>query len=230
MQAAVVAGFAAAAVPALAYGVVWAGRDDVSAARSAVKTAGVALLAVVGLYAGAVWTVTLGLALGALGDFALSRAGRGWFLAGMAAFAGGHLAYALAFAGAALAAGAPPLPWAALGLLALLLASTELWLAPRTGDLRGPVRGYVVVIGLMAAAALLVPGGPGRGLLLTGAAAFVASDLILALRLFVLRDEGAKGRAGLLLWPLYAGGQALILAGALAAGGCGAHIGPCGGP
>ena len=50
-----------------------------------------------------------------------------------------------------------------------------------------------------------------------GAALFVASDLLLALRLFVAQDAQAQRRLSLLLWPAYWGGQALILLGAIRA-------------
>ena len=44
---------------------------------------------------GAWWTLVVpGLALGALGDFFLTRRAEAAFLAGMGAFAAGHLAYA----------------------------------------------------------------------------------------------------------------------------------------
>ena len=61
------------------------------------KTASVALLALAGWMLGAPAWIVAGLALGALGDFALARPGTAAFLAGMAAFALGHLAYAGGF-------------------------------------------------------------------------------------------------------------------------------------
>lgn len=193
----------AALVLALVYGAVYSGQPP-SAARSAVKTGAVAGLALAALPAGAPALVAAGLALGAAGDFFLSRDGTRAFLAGMAAFALGHLAYAAAF----LVPGTwPPLP-AVLPLLALAL-STELWLAPRTGGLRGPVRGYIVVITLMALAAFTLPDG--RAIALAGALLFLVSDLLLSLELFVLSDGGLKRLAGRLLWAAYWSGQALIL-------------------
>src|SRR5690606_29686032 len=138
---------------AVVYGARFAGAPP-SAAKSAVKTGAVA--------ARAPGLVAVGLALGALGDLFLSRPGTRAFLAGMAAFAAGHLAYAAEFL--VPGAGPPLLPAAALLVLAL---STEAWLAPRTGALRWPVRGYVAVITLMALAALTLPAG--RGLALAGA-------------------------------------------------------------
>jgi uncharacterized membrane protein YhhN len=103
-----------------------------------------------------------------------------------------------------------------LAILGLLGASTEVWLAPRTGGLRWPVRGYVLVILMMMAAALTMPAG--RWPVLAGAGLFLVSDLILALELFVLRHAAWKAAAGRILWPVYWAGQALILAGSLGRG------------
>ncbi len=189
-----------AAACALLYGLRWAASRTTSAARSTVKTASVACLALAGLTGGAPAPVVVGLALGAVGDFLLSRQGEGAFLGGMAAFAAGHLAYALAFG-----AGMPG--WPVLIALGLLATSTEAWLAPHTGALRWPVRGYVLVICAMAtlAAARSEP------LLRLGAALFVASDLMLALEIFVIRAPARPRLLCCALWPAYWGGQALIL-------------------
>ncbi len=179
--------------------------------KTIVKTAAVAALVLLGLVAGAPGWIVLGLALGALGDLALSLPGSRAFLAGMAAFAAGHLCYVAAFVG--LGAGVPP--WPALLGFAALGASTELWLAPRTGALRWPVRGYVVVIVAMALAALGLP--EGRGILVFGVLAFVASDLLLALEMFVLDNGPLRAGVKRLLWALYWCGQALIVLGSLPA-------------
>lgn len=207
---------ASAAAAALWYGLAHAGRDR-SHAATLIKTASTALLALVALLAGAPVWITLGLALGSVGDYALARGDQRSFLAGMLAFALGHLAYVLGFAGL----GSPDWSGAGLtaglaGLAALgLVASTEGWLAPHTGALRAPVRAYGLVIGAMALAAILLPPGLGRGWLWLGVAMFVASDAVLALRLFRLTDPTRQLRASRILWPLYWIGQALILQGAL---------------
>lgn len=169
--------------------------------------------------------IGLGLALGALGDFVLTRRSQAAFLIGMATFAAGHLAYIAAFWLRAQsiadigAANAMPsgLSFAALLALAVLLLSTEVWLAPRTGPLRWPVRGYVVVIGLMGLTVLLLPPHPenaGAIYLQIGAALFILSDLMLALRLFVVPTAKAATTLSLALWPAYWGGQFLIMLGA----------------
>ncbi|HMO08100.1 MAG TPA: lysoplasmalogenase family protein, partial [Paracoccaceae bacterium] len=142
--------------------------------------------------------------LGALGDFALARPGERAFLAGMAAFAAGHLAYAGAFAGAA---GMPSLPVLAAGVV--LAAGAAALLGPRAGPLVWPVRGYGAVIGAMAACALALPDPAARA----GAALFVASDALLAVALFRAPGQGALRPLGLAVWSCYWLGQALILLG-----------------
>lgn len=192
---------------ALVYLIRFAGAE-VSGAKSGIKALSVLSLALAGERAGAPAAVVAGLGLGALGDFWLSRGGDRAFLAGMGAFGAGHLAYAAAFvaAGAAM----PGHAWlAALGVLGLW---AMLWLAPRAGALVWPVRGYILVILAMAA---LAAGLADHGLARAGAAAFVLSDLILAVELFVLRDERRKRIAQRVLWPLYWGAQAAILWGML---------------
>ncbi len=205
--------FALSALAMLAYGLRFAGGEPGKAlAPALLKTSPVALLAICAALSGVLWTILAGLILGALGDFLLARPSEKAFLAGMGAFALGHLAYAAGFA--------PGFPkgrdWAVLATLALLILSTELWLAPHTGALRWPVRLYGLVIGAMAAAAVLMAPRPGGGLVQTGAALFVLSDLLLALALFTCAASPARRVLSLALWPLYWGGQALILAGFLA--------------
>ncbi|WP_149589129.1 lysoplasmalogenase family protein [Tabrizicola flagellatus] len=219
----------ATAILSLAAAVVfWLGfatREVKGATGAAVKTASTGLLAVLALGqaatlapGGSFWLVPLGLALGTLGDLMLALGGIGRFLAGVAAFGLGHLAYAggflwrgaeLGFDGISAGEGL------ALAVLAALLVSTEVWLAPRTGDLRQPVRGYVGLIGLMGAAALVLPAHAGQGVLRAGAGLFILSDLLLALQLFVVKDAGWRRRLALTLWPAYWAGQALILWGSV---------------
>lgn len=198
-----------AGLAALVFAVRHAGDDSGSPRAAADKTASTALLALAGAMLGAPGWVVAGLALGSLGDLALARPGTAAFLAGMAAFALGHLAYAVEFWGHAGAGG--PLAWAMVAGTAAMVLWCALWLAPRAGALAWPVRAYGLVIGAMVALAALMP----PGLALVGAMAFMASDLILALRMFVLTDPAQRLLAARVLWPLYWGSQALILAGTL---------------
>ncbi|RBP90346.1 putative membrane protein YhhN [Rhodobacter sp. 140A] len=176
--------------------------------KTVTKTLSVLLLAVIALRAGAPVLLSLGLLLGALGDFCLSRPGRGMFLAGMAGFAAGHLAYLALVLG--LGAGPPP----PLPALALLIGGVvaALWIAPRAEGMVAPVRGYIAVIAAMTLAALGLRGAP---LLVSGALVFVASDFVLALQRFVLAPGRAARAAAYLVWALYWPAQALILAGRL---------------
>lgn len=167
-------------------------------------------------YAGAVWVsfgfplVWVALLLSAVGDIALSRKGDRAFLIGLGGFALAHLAYVLHFW--TLGTGPTIAHWPWIALLVVLALSTEVWLAPFTGALKGPVRVYVVLITLMGLTAL---GLGDRPLALWGAVAFILSDTILALQLFRMRESSPWQRAAsVALWLLYAGGQLAILLGA----------------
>lgn len=192
----------------------WVTAPD-SAPRSALKTAPVALFAVAAVLAGAPWALVLGLALGALGDLALSRKGEAAFLSGLGAFALAHLAYVAVFIGvegrlAPFDFGAPR--WLGLALLVIVAQSTLIWLLPHTGKLRRPVGAYVAIITAMGLAALHLPAA--SALAIVGAGLFVASDLVLAVRLFRIADDSpAARRTSHAVWPLYWIGQGLILAG-----------------
>lgn len=179
------------------------------------KTASTGCLALAGALAGVNPFLVAGLAFGALGDFALTRPGPRGFLAGLVAFAIGHLLYIPAFLTGFGASEIPDLP-VILALAALILSSFW-WLLPHTGRLRLPVLAYVAIIAAMALAAFALPPTPGQTLIRAGVVFFVGSDLILALRRFRLQNERARNLAALTLWPLYFAGQALILAGAVAA-------------
>jgi uncharacterized membrane protein YhhN len=217
-----------------ASGAYWLGfsaREVKGAAGAAVKTASTALLAValtVALVPAGntawVWLVVLGLALGALGDLCLALGGTQLFLAGVAAFGAGHVAYAGGFFWRSSDLGLDGLSLSevlALGLLAGLLLSTEVWLAPRTGELRQPVQAYVGLIGAMGVVAVLLPAHPGQGVLRLGAGLFIASDLMLALQLFVVKGAGARRRLAWTVWPAYWAGQALIAWGTVPYAGAG---------
>lgn len=213
---------ALALVAAVVYGARFAASDAKGWLGAGVKTVSTGFLALaVALVPGGgwFWLVPLGLALGALGDLCLALRGERMFLAGVGAFGLGHLAYAGGLLARSSGIGFDGLSGGEIGALVILagmLLSTEVWLAPRTGALRWPVRGYVVVIGLMGAAAVLVPAAPGQGALRLGAGLFIGSDLLLAVQLFVARDAGLRRRLALVLWPAYWGGQALIVWGAVA--------------
>lgn len=186
-----------------------------SALRSVLKTAPVALFAVAALLAGGAWLLALGLALGAVGDLALSRRGETAFMIGLGSFALAHLAYAVVFAGVEGRLALFDLSaarWLGLAALVIMAQSTMIWLLPHTGGLKRPVAAYVAIISAMGLAALHLP--PAQGLAMLGAGLFVASDLVLSVELFRMREDSANARiASHVVWPLYWIGQGLILVG-----------------
>ncbi|SDC33117.1 lysoplasmalogenase [Ruegeria marina] len=178
--------------------------------RSLVKTGSVALLALASLAAGSPPLLAVALALCALGDWLLSRETEATFMAGVGAFAAGHLAYVALFLThpasdpARIAAQWPAL--AGLALLGLVMAAL---LAPRAGALKGPVLGYIPIILGMGVSALALPQAGPLAWVLPSAAAFIASDLILATEKFLLPpDHLALRLTPYLVWPLYWGAQA----------------------
>lgn len=179
-----------------------------SVVRSVHKTLPVALFALVALLDFGPSLLVIALALGATGDWFLSRDGEKPFLLGMIAFALAHLAY--------IALMVPEwvgISGARLGLasgLVVLAASTELWLRPYTGALKWPVCAYVVVIAAMGVAALSLP--ESLCLATFGAGLFILSDFVLAIETFRLgTDSRWRGRASVTVWITYITAQALLL-------------------
>lgn len=177
--------------------------------RTALKTASVVLLAVIAVLHGGPWLLVLALALCASGDAMLSRETDAMFMAGIAAFAAGHLAYIALFlshptSSVALIWNAPAIAWSLI-ILGIIMATM---LAPRAGDLKGPVLAYIPIILGMGITVLALPDvGPLRWAF-PAAMAFIASDLILATEKFLLpRNHPALKVTPYLVWPLYWGAQ-----------------------
>lgn len=152
---------------------------------------------------------------GLLGDVALLGDTEGRFLAGVAAFLVGHLAYLVCFAVLDL-----PWPWWAWGgvlVLGLITFATRRVVpaAHRAAGARVavPLAVYTLVIGAM----LLVAWGTGLWLVAAGATIFVVSDSIIALTLARHDFQRPKGVDNLAVMVTYHGGQALIVAGVLLA-------------
>lgn len=178
---------------------------DAGHGRSAIKTIPVVGFALIAALSGAPVLLGVGLALSALGDFALSRDGERAFLMGLIAFALAHVCYAALFA---MHLGGLSF-WSVVPLVALAL-STELWLIPHTGALKAPVRVYVLLICAMSVTALNLP--QDYALARVGVVAFLMSDLILSLQLFRMAEGTPRARgAGWALWALYIVAQVLIL-------------------
>lgn len=173
--------------------------------RSGIKTAPLSLFALMALlHGGSSWLI-FGLIFSALGDLALSRDGERNFLIGLVSFALAHLCYVFLFWGEV----DTPF-WPGVVLLAGVALSTEFWLAPYTGAMRGPVRVYVLLISVMTVLALSLP--QELRLASRGAVLFLLSDLILAIQLFRMAPGTRAARsAGYLLWTLYICGQGAIL-------------------
>lgn len=129
-------------------------------------------------------------------------------MAGVGAFAAGHLAYVALFLShpaSDLARLGQPLQIVLLLALATIGLVASRLLAPRAGALRGPVLGYIPVILSMGFAALTLP----PALALAPAVAFIASDLILATETFLLPPQHPLRRvAPYAVWILYWGAQA----------------------
>lgn len=182
-----------------------------STMKTVIKTLSVACLALAAFAAGGPILLVAGLAFCALGDYFLALESKGTFLAGMGAFAIGHLFYIPLFWG--VGGGLEALGarwWGVAGLIVLAIGMVRL-LGPRVGALRLPVFGYIAVILTMGAAALSLPITGGLGPVMLGAVAFILSDLILASEVFVLPESAPQRRySSLAVWGLYWGGQALI--------------------
>jgi uncharacterized membrane protein YhhN len=185
----------------------------VSKVRSVTKTLAVVLLALAAV-SGSV-LLAMALALCALGDWLLSRDGEGAFMAGIGAFAAGHLAYVGLFL---THPAADPMRllqgrqvWIVAGFALLGIAMAAL-LAPRAGALKAAVLGYIPVILGMGVAVLVLPGQGALVWALPAALAFVTSDLVLAFETFVLGEHHPFRRVTpYLIWPLYWGAQAGFL-------------------
>ncbi|WP_170577430.1 lysoplasmalogenase [Ruegeria arenilitoris] len=184
-----------------------------STLRSVLKTASVALLAVTALLGAGPLLLVVALLLCAIGDALLSGETDSTFMAGIGAFAAGHLAYIALFltrpsSNLALIFDQPGYFWSLI-ILGIVVATL---LAPRAGDLKGPVLGYIPIILGMGVAVLTLPETGALRWALPAALAFIASDLILATEKFLLpKGHPAPKITPYLVWPLYWGAQAGLL-------------------
>lgn len=207
------------ALAALLYLIVY-NRQEASARRSLVKTAGVAGLAGVAFLSGGPVFLVLALLASALGDYLLAAPGDRRFMAGVVAFAVAHACYIPLFI--ALGAGSAPLAlWqmgAAGGLVLISAALLFGLLWPHLGVMKGPLAFYFLIIVSMCVCALALPASAGLGLVMLGVVAFAVSDMILGVEMFTLTADSPWRRlTSPAIWILYYGGQALITWGVLAA-------------
>ena len=204
-------------LPALAALVDWyaVARDD-RRLETAAKPAVLVLLIVAAVVLGAAdspegrWLL-VALFFGLLGDIALLSESVPRFLAGVGVFLLGHLAFVVCF----LVLGLSARWWSVLGLVALAAALGTTRRVPGQvhvavgARVSVPVGVYMVVIAAMLVCAWLT----GELLVAVGASVFVASDSILSVNRFVRPLPQAR----LAIMVTYHVGQALIVAGVLAA-------------
>jgi len=181
--------------------------------RTVLKTLSVALLAVAALLSASPVLLVLALALCAIGDACLSRDGDDSFMAGIAAFAAGHLAYIVLFlshpnSNLALVFDQPALFWA---LILMGIAAAALFV-PRAEALKFLVLAYIPIILGMGIAVLSLPATGALRWALPAALAFIASDLTLAAEKFLLpTGHPALRITPYLIWVLYWAAQAGFL-------------------
>ena len=205
----------AAAVCLMALGVLLFAEEQADArlkwiAKPAASLAFVALA----YFAGALETtygqlILAGLVLCLAGDVFLIPRAKGLFLAGMGAFALGHLAYLGAFATiwSGFGAGAIIATVVLTGFVFIVLR--QLW--PHLNEFRIPVAVYCLIITAMAATSFGTQspaGGSPYWLVVAGAVGFAISDIAVARDQFYRREFFNR------LWglPLYYGSQLLLAA------------------
>ncbi|MFN3200877.1 MAG: lysoplasmalogenase [Bradymonadia bacterium] len=145
-----------------------------------------------------------GLCLSWVGDMALMRRTKGFFLFGLSAFLLGHVAYIGAFAARGLDLTA--LAWATAPMILGALVVARMLKGHVRGGMVWPVRAYMLVITVMATLAWGTFGYAPDWLITAGATAFWASDISVA------RDRFMGAGFGNRLWgvPAYFGGQLLL--------------------
>lgn len=156
-----------------------------------------------------IFTMALGFALSALGDFFLDLRDDKGFMAGLVAFFAAHVAY-IAFLWSHL----PMLSefqftqvFATIAVFGVCVLF-YLWLRPSLdNELKIPVALYSCIIAAMALTAFITTAT--SSLIPIGAALFVASDLVLAIEKF----KFPLPRGSELNWTLYASGQILLAIG-----------------
>jgi uncharacterized membrane protein YhhN len=158
--------------------------------------------------------ILAGLALSWLGDVLLiPRGSPKVFLAGVASFLLGHVAYAVAFVARGVDLGAAV---AATVVVVALAVFVLRWLSPHVGaDMKLAVPAYVLVISLMVVAALGTYSLLGNAWIPVGAIGFYLSDLSVARDRFVA-EEFVNRIWGL---PLYYAAQVVLAWSVLAEGG-----------
>jgi uncharacterized membrane protein YhhN len=180
---------------------------------AAIKTAPLALFAVIAFLTESPWLLGAGLVLSAIGDWSLALPGEKPFLAGLGAFFLAHVAYIALFVIEADSLKFVAEPWRI--AVCVVLVVHALWMGGKLAKsvpeaLKIPVFAYIAVISLMGVAAAAY----GSLTVLAGALLFAVSDTILAVSKFLVPAEDARQpmlKAS--LWVTYIAAQALILLG-----------------
>ena len=161
------------------------------------KAAGIVLL---GLYALSqrAWLAGLALLLCATGDVLLEIV----FVAGMAAFALGHIVYIFCFLEWGRTLGANKRDYPAAGIIIVISLLLMAWFFPGLGELMIPALIYQLIITTMVATALVVKAPM---LARLGAVLFMISDTLIAVGKFT--DVGVPPGS---VWITYAGAQIMI--------------------
>ena len=182
--------------------------------KTIVKTGSVLALVLAAWMAQGPAMLIIALLLCALGDYLLSRPSERAFMAGVGAFAAGHIAYVVLFLSHPQARPETLLTLpqtaliAGLALFGLLIAAL-LW--PRAGAMRVPVMLYIPIILSMGVAVLALPMLGPLGLAQPAALLFILSDFTLAIEKFVLpRSHRARRLTPFIVWPTYWGAQFLF--------------------
>jgi uncharacterized membrane protein YhhN len=195
-------------VAGVAYGAILQFRPS-GAFRTAVKTTAVGVLALWSWMAGAPVLLTAALALSAVGDAFLAGDPDRWLPAGLGSFLVAHLLYTTLFLeiGGIAQITQAPARLAPLAVAAMAGVGMVAWLWRDLGALRAPVIAYVAAIAAMVGVSFGL--GHERISATLGAVAFMASDAVLAWRLFRNKAPAAP-LADHAVWWLYWGGQVAI--------------------
>jgi uncharacterized membrane protein YhhN len=189
-----------------------------SVQRTAVKTFGIAGLAVMVWAMGGPPYLIVALAASALGDLLLAAPGQKRFLLGVVSFALAHGCYVPLFLqlGAGQGTIAPLMLVAIAGVACVSAFLLFRVLRTKLGPMKAPLTAYFAIILAMTGLALAVPPSLGAALIGVGAVAFAVSDMILGYEMFVLApDAPSKKLTAPAVWTLYYGGQLLITVGVL---------------
>jgi len=188
----------------------FAGRPS-SPLRTILKTGSIGTLAILPwTYLGTtganpLFTLSLALALSALGDLFLALKDQSrFFLYGLGTFLAAHVAYLAAF----LPHTEVPQGMALIDIIATLAAAGAFLavLIPRLGKMKLPVIAYFAVIMAMTAAAWSIPGA--SWMLGTGAVIFAISDSLIAVRKFLSPFPGIN----IAVWTTYVAAQFMMTA------------------